>query len=42
MCRQVCVSTALFGFVSELTHEQFFIAACLVLRTVMGARLILY
>ena len=34
---QVCVSTACFGFVSEISHEQFFTAACLVLRFVMGA-----
>jgi hypothetical protein len=35
---QVCVSTALFGFVSELDHEQLFTAACLTLRAVMGAQ----
>ena len=30
------MSTACFGFVSEISHEQFFTAACLVLRFVMG------
>lgn len=33
---QVCASTACFGFVSEITHEQFFTAACIILRAVMG------
>lgn len=33
---QVCTSTALFGFVSEIDHEQLFTAACLILRAVMG------
>ena len=37
--RQVCTSTALFGFVSEIDHEQFFTAACLILRAIMGAHL---
>ncbi|KAK9905881.1 hypothetical protein WJX75_008082 [Coccomyxa subellipsoidea] len=32
----VCTSTALFGFVSEIDHEQFFTAACLILRAIMG------
>ncbi len=33
---QVCASTACFGFVSEISHEQLFTAACLILRAVMG------
>ncbi len=33
---QVCISTAMFGFVSEIDHEQLFTAACLTLRAVMG------
>ena len=35
-CAQVCFSTALFGFVSEMQHEQGFLWACLVLRAIMG------
>ena len=33
---QVCASTACFGFVSEISHEQLFTAACLFLRAIMG------
>lgn len=36
LCLQVCASTALFGFVSKIGHEQLFTAACLFLRAVMG------
>ena len=36
LAMQVCASTACFGFVSEITHEQFFTAACIILRAVMG------
>ncbi|CAL8472291.1 g11833 [Coccomyxa elongata] len=32
----VCISTAMFGFVSEIDHQQLFTAACLFLRAVMG------
>lgn len=35
---QVCASTACFGFVSEISHEQLFTAACLFLRAIMGKR----
>jgi hypothetical protein len=35
-CAQVCFSTALFGFVSEMQHEQWFLFSCLVLRAIMG------
>ena len=37
---QVCASTACFGFVSEISHEQFFTAACIVLRAIMGEQLL--
>ena len=33
---QVCFSTALFGFVSEMKHEQWFLGCCLALRAIMG------
>ena len=36
---QVCASTACFGIVSEISHEQLFTAACLLLRAIMGESL---